>query len=57
VVAFDVLVAVPVATREAVVVTAPDLNESNAAFEQAAGDEAFATEVFGFLWNVDFSRP
>jgi uncharacterized protein YoaH (UPF0181 family) len=45
VIAADVLVGIPVAAGEAVVVAAPDLHEAHAAFEQAAGDEAFAAEV------------
>src|SRR4051812_4008227 len=41
----EILVAVPVAARKAVVGAAPDLNEAHAAFEQAARDEAVASEV------------
>jgi hypothetical protein len=41
VVAFDVLVGIPVAAGEPVVVAGPDLDVAHAAFEEAAGDEAF----------------
>ena len=47
VVAGEVLVRVPVAARKAVVGAAPDLHEAHAAFEQSAGDQAIAAEVFG----------
>ena len=40
VVALDVLVRVPVAPREAVVVARPDLHEPHAALEQPPGDQA-----------------
>ncbi len=53
VVALDVAVAVPVAAREAVVVSAPNLNEAHAPLEQAPGDEALAAEEFGFGLHVD----
>ena len=36
----EVFVAVPVAAREAVVGTGPDLDEADAAFDEASGDEA-----------------
>ena len=53
VVALHVLVAVPVAPREAVVVAAPDLHEPHAALEQPPRDEALAAEVVGLLERVD----
>ena len=40
-----VFVAVPVAAGKAVVRAAPDLNETDAAFEQSARDEAALTEI------------
>ena len=43
----EVLVAVPVAAREAVVGAAPHLHETDAALQHAAGDQAVAAEVFG----------
>ena len=39
------------------VVAAPDLDETDAAFEEAAGGEAFLGEVKGFLVGVDFLWP
>ena len=56
VVAGDVFVAVPVPARETVVVTRPDLDEADSAFQQASGDQAFTAEVFRFLWSVDRLR-
>ena len=56
-IALDVLVGIPVAAREAVVVAAPDLYEADAALEEAAGGEALETEVVGFLRGVDLGRP
>src|SRR5262245_6243964 len=53
----DVLVRVPVAPRESVVVAAPDLNESNAAFEQPARGEAFLREIKALFFVVDVFRP
>src|SRR5206468_1948169 len=49
VVARDVLVGIPVAAREAVVGTAPNLHKAYAALDQAAGDQATAAEIFGDL--------
>src|SRR5262249_6130681 len=43
----DVLVAVPVAAREAVVGAAPDLNEPHTALEQTPRDQAIPPEVLG----------
>ena len=57
VIALDVLVGIPVAAREAVVVAAPDLYEADAALEEAAGGEALETEVVGLLRGVDLGRP
>src|SRR4029453_11406137 len=45
VVSLDVLVAVPVSAREAVVRSAPDLNEANSALEEAPCDEAVPSEL------------
>ncbi len=47
VVFLDVLVAVPVAAREAVVGAAPDLHEAHAALEQPPGHQAARAEVLG----------
>ena len=55
-VAFYVAVAVPVAAWKAVVVPAPDLDEADAAFEQASSDEAFASEEFAFGLLIDVAR-
>src|SRR5262249_59152289 len=46
----DVLVRVPVAPRESVVVATPDLHESHAAFEQPARGEAFLREIKGLFF-------
>ncbi len=56
-VSLDIFVAVPIATREAVVIAGPDLHETNAAFEEASGGEALATEVVGFFLPVNFLGP
>jgi hypothetical protein len=45
VVALHIFVRIPVAAREAVVVATPDLDETHAALEQAAGGEAFLGEM------------
>src|SRR3954462_8660349 len=45
----EIFVAVPIAARETVVSAAPDLNETNAAFEQAAGDKAARAKIFSDL--------
>ena len=57
VIALDVLVGIPVAARETVVIAAPDLHEADAALEESAGGEALEAEVVGFLRNIDLSRP
>src|SRR5690242_4834404 len=44
-VAFDVLVRVPVPPRKTVVRAAPDLHEAHAALQKPAGDQAVAAEV------------
>ena len=44
-VALDVLVRIPVAPRESIVTTRPDLHEANSALEQAASRQAFAAKV------------
>ncbi len=49
VVALDVLVRVPVAAGEAVVVARPDLHEPDAPLEQPPGDQALAAEDVGLL--------
>ena len=55
-VAGHVLVAIPVAAGKAVVVAAPDLDETYAALDEPASDEAFAAEVLGFLLGIDVFR-
>ena len=57
VVAGDVLVGIPVATREAVVVAGPDLHKADAAFEEASGGQALAAEGILFFGDIDFFRP
>ena len=57
VVASDIFVGVPIAARKAVVIARPDLDEANAAFEKAAGDEAFASKIVGFFARVNFLGP
>ena len=57
VVALNIFVAVPVTAWEAVIVSAPDLNKSDASFQQSASDEAFATEAVSFFWDIDFRGP
>ncbi len=57
VVPFNVLVTIPVSTWEAVVVAAPDLNESDATFEEASCCEAFASENVLFFGGIDFGGP
>ena len=47
VVAGDVFVRVPVAPREAVVGSAPDLHEPDPALQQPTGNQAIAAEIFG----------
>ncbi len=51
-----VLVTIPVAAWKAIVVTAPNLNETYAPFNKSAGDEAFPAEIFGFLLGIDVLR-
>ena len=53
----DVLVRIPVPTREAVVVAAPHLNEAHPALDQPTGHQAFVPEVMPFLLGVDLARP
>lgn len=57
VVALNIFVAVPVTTWEAVIVSAPDLNKSDASFQKSASDEAFATEAIRFFRDIDFRGP
>ncbi len=56
-ISFDVLVAVPVSARESVVVAAPDLDESDAPFEEASCSEALAPKNVLLFRGVDFCGP
>ena len=49
-----VLVAVPVAAREAVVVATPYLDEADSPLDQPSSNETFTAEILGFLLWVDF---
>ena len=51
-----VLVTIPVAAWKAIVVTAPDLDETHAPFDQPAGDEALPAEILGFFLGIDVLR-
>ncbi len=57
VIPFDVLVAVPVPAWEPIIVSAPDLDETHSAFEEAASGEAFATEDILFFGGIDLGGP
>src|SRR4051812_7674324 len=46
----EIFVAVPIAAWETVIGAAPHLNETNAAFEQSARNEAACAEIFGNLF-------
>ena len=56
-IALDVLVRVPVAARESVVVSGPNLDESNATLEESPRDNALTGEVVYLLDLVDFFGP
>ena len=43
----DVFVTIPVAARKAIVGAAPNLHEADAPFQQPAGKQAIAAEIFG----------
>ena len=53
----DVLVGIPIATREAVVVARPNLDEAHPSLNQATGGQAFPTHDVGFLACIDFGGP
>src|SRR5688500_1206183 len=48
---------IPVPPRKTVVVPAPDLDEADAAFEEASCHQAFARKIFTLLTSVDLFRP
>src|SRR5437899_248913 len=54
----EVLVRVPVATREAVVGATPNLHEADAALQQTAGQQAVAAEVLGdrYVEAIELAR-
>ena len=56
-IALDILVRVPVASRESVVVPGPNLDEPHATLEQSPRDDALAGEVVDLLDLVDFLGP
>ena len=56
-IAKDVLVRVPVAARESVVVPGPNLDEAHVTLEQSPRDDALAGEVVDLLDLVDFLGP
>ena len=56
-VAPDVLMGIPVAAGEGIVIAAPDLHEPNAPLEETPGREALLGEMPGFFIGVDFRRP
>ncbi len=53
VIALYVFVRVPIASRESIVVAAPDLHEADASFQQATCDQAFLRKVDRFFVGVD----
>ena len=57
VIAADVLMRVPVAAGEGVVVAAPNLHKAHAPLQQTASGQALLGEVPRFLIGIDFRRP
>ena len=55
VVAADILMAIPVASRETVVTTGPDLHKSHTPLQQAPGHQALAAHGVGLFQVVDLS--
>ncbi len=53
-IAFYVVVGIPVATRKSVFVTTENLDETNAAFEQASRRQTFSAEELRFGFVIDF---
>ena len=53
----DVLVRVPIAAREAVVVAGPDLDEPYAPLDEASGGEALPAHDVGLFRGVDLGGP
>lgn len=56
-VTLDVFMGIPVPSGKTVVVSAPDLDKTHTAFEEAACSEAFLREVEGFFRLVDGGGP
>ncbi len=57
VVAFHILVRIPITTGKAVVVAAPDLHEPHAALQEAPRGEALPRKMPGLFRRVDLLRP
>ena len=57
VIAFDILMAIPIAAGKAIVIAAPDLHKAHTTFQESAGGKAFAAHVVGFFSCVDLSGP
>src|SRR3954470_12843089 len=52
-----ILVAVPIPPRKTIVSAAPDLHETNTAFEQSASSQATLTKVLGDLFVQTIQFP